>query len=92
LTVVETAPEEPVSDAVSRSRAEVVVIGRDDPALAATVLEDHPKTRMLAVVGEGLHGRLYELKPSRRELGAFSADTFLKELAEVRRPRSTWMT
>ena len=91
LTMVEPIPAEPIREAIARSRAEVVVIGRDDPSLAASVLEVHPKTRMLAVVGDGLRGRLYELKPSRRELGAFSAETFLSVLADVRQPRSNWM-
>jgi hypothetical protein len=57
---------------VARARPDVVVLGRDDPPLAAALLEQSPRLKVLAVVGGGQDSWLYDLIPERTRLGALS--------------------
>lgn len=76
--------------AVGAARADVVVIGNDDPALAAEVLRDRSSVRVLAVTGDARNLLLYELRPLRIELGELSRDALLREVRDVRWSRSSW--
>jgi DNA-binding NarL/FixJ family response regulator len=59
-------------EAVERGGADVLVIGRDDAALAAGLLERRPRLKVLAVAEEGRACSIYELRPRRVELGELS--------------------
>jgi hypothetical protein len=77
--------------AVAEHDANVVIVGRDDPALAGALLEKRPRARMLAVVDDGEQSLLYELQPKRRELGELSREVLASELRQAGDPRSSWM-
>jgi hypothetical protein len=81
----------PLEAEVAEHDANVVIVGRDDPALAGALLEKRPRTRMLAVVDDGEQSLLYELQPKRRELGELSREVLATELRHSGEPRSTWM-
>jgi hypothetical protein len=77
--------------AVGSVQAHVVLIGRDDPAVAAQVLREHPLVKLLAVVRDSRDLLLYELRPRRRKLGQFSKEALLQALRDARKARSSWM-
>jgi hypothetical protein len=83
--------EEPLNAVVTEHDANVVIVGRDDPQLAAVLLKERPRTRLLAVVDDGKQSLLYELQPKRRELGELSPDVLANELRHAGEPRTTWM-
>jgi DNA-binding NarL/FixJ family response regulator len=70
--VGEVAALEELVEAVVRGGADVLVIGRDDSALAAELLERRPRLKVLAVAEEGRACSIYELRPQRVELGELS--------------------
>ncbi len=57
---------------VARTRPDVVVLGGDHPDLAAELLEQSPRLKVLAVANEGEDSWLYGLSPERTRLGALS--------------------
>jgi hypothetical protein len=91
ITLVEARNGMPLAAAVEEADADVVLIGRDDPAVAAHVLGERPLLKLLAIVGDARELLLYELRPNREELGELSKDLLLRALRNARRPRSSWM-
>ena len=62
------------SEAAEPRHVDVVVLGRDDPTFASTLLKNYPGITVLAVCGEGSASWLYELRPHRIELGEVSPE------------------
>ena len=91
MAVTARGQETSVVDSVERSAPDVVIVGRDDPSLAASLLADRPRLKMLAVVDDDRESVLYELQPLRRELGEFTPETLVSALRGARDPRSDWM-
>lgn len=73
---------------VARARPDVVVMGADDPPLAAALLEQSPRLKVLAVTQEGQDAWLYGLEPERKSLGALSPDRLVKAVRRSVRPRA----
>ena len=61
-----------LSTMVARARPDIVVLGGDDPTLAAELLELSPRLKVLAVADEGQDSWLYGLRPERTRLGGLS--------------------
>lgn len=77
-----------LSRKVARARPDVVVLGGDDPALAATLLEYSPRLKVLAVTEEGEDSWLYGLTPERRPLGPLSPARLVRAIRGALRPCS----
>jgi chemotaxis response regulator CheB len=77
---------------VARTRPDVVVIGGDDAPLAAALLEQSPRLKVLAVAEEGKDWWLYSLTAERTRLGALSSATLVRavEKAVTPRPATSW--
>lgn len=73
--------------AAHRHDVDVVVIGSDDPELALRLLDLQPQLKVLAVGGEGIDTRLYELRPWRVLLGDVSPGSSSKRSEPQRVPR-----
>ncbi len=67
-------------DAVLEPGADVVVMGRDDPSLATSLLEQQPGMRVLAVAASGRESWLYELRPHRVPLGEISPKRLVEQI------------
>jgi hypothetical protein len=67
---------------VGRLRADVVIIGGDDPSLVAELLEQRPRLKVLSVAADARDSWLYALRSERVHLGGLSADSLV---AAVRR-------
>jgi hypothetical protein len=91
IALVEALPGAPLAATVAEVDPHVVLIGRDDPDVAAEVLREHPVVRLLAVVRDSRDLLLYELRPRRRRIGVFSKEQLLRALRRARTPRSSWM-
>jgi DNA-binding NarL/FixJ family response regulator len=78
--VAETAAVNGLPDAVSRFGADVVIVGRDDPSLATTLMEGAPRIKVLAVTAGGRESWLYELRPQRVSLGEISPQRLVDEI------------
>jgi DNA-binding NarL/FixJ family response regulator len=76
--VAEAAQDESLLQRVERECADVLVIGRDDPGLAAALLERQPRMRVVAVARRGRECWLYELRPQRVALGEISSRRLLE--------------
>jgi DNA-binding NarL/FixJ family response regulator len=81
-----------LSRKVARARPDVVVLGGDDPPLAAELLEQSPRIKVLAVAEEGQDSWLYSLIPERTRLGALSSARLVQAVRNAVRPRaaSAW--
>jgi DNA-binding NarL/FixJ family response regulator len=77
---------------VARARPDVVVLGEDDPPLAAALLEQSPRLKVLAITGEGQDWWLYGLSPERTRLGALSPARLVRVVQSAVRPgaASAW--
>ncbi len=77
---------------VAKARPDVVVLGQDDPPLAAALLEQSPRLKVLAVVEQGQDSWLYGLNPERTRLGALSPARLVRAVQRDARPRgaSAW--
>jgi uncharacterized protein (DUF302 family) len=77
---------------VAKSRPDVVVLGADDPPLAAALLEQSPRLKVLTVAEEGQDSWLYGLNPERTRLGALSPSRLVRAVQRAVRPRaaSAW--
>ena len=77
---------------VARARPDVVVLGGDDPPLAAELLQQSPRMKVLAVAEEGRDSWLYSLTPERTRLGALSSARLVRTVRNAVRPRaaSAW--
>lgn len=85
--VGETVVASEFPDAVQETGADVVVVGRDDPLLAAALLERRPSLRILAVSADARESWLYELCPQRVPLGEISPQRLVSKIRETRRRR-----
>jgi chemotaxis response regulator CheB len=74
---------------VARTRPDVVVIGGDDAPLAAALLEQSPRLKVLAVAEEGKDWWLYSLTAERTRLGSLSSATLVRAVERAVRPRPT---
>ena len=80
---------------VARARPDVVVLGEDDPPLAAALLEQSPRLKVLTVAEEGQDSWLYGLNPERTRLGALSPARLVRAVQRAARPpraASGWWT
>jgi DNA-binding NarL/FixJ family response regulator len=71
---------------VARAKPDVVVLGRNDVELAATLLEERPRLTVFAVAEEGEVTWLYALKLERVRLGALSPTTLVEAIREATAP------
>jgi DNA-binding NarL/FixJ family response regulator len=83
LELVGVAHGSSLARKVERLRADVVIVGGNDPSIVATLLEQHPRLKVLAVAADASRSWLYELKPERVQLGCLSAERLV---AAVRPP------
>jgi chemotaxis response regulator CheB len=74
---------------VARTRPDVVVIGGDDAPLAAALLEQSPRLKVLAVAEEGKDWWLYSLTAERTRLGSLSSATLVRAVERAVKPRPT---
>jgi chemotaxis response regulator CheB len=74
---------------VARTRPDVVVIGGDDAPLAAALLEQSPRLKVLAVAEEGKDWWLYSLTAERTRLGSLSSATLVRAVESAVKPRPT---
>jgi DNA-binding NarL/FixJ family response regulator len=91
MAVTARGQEASVVDSVEQTAPDVVIVGRDDPGLAASLLADRPRLKMLAVVDDDRESVLYELQPLRHELGELTPEMLVAALRGARDPRSDWM-
>jgi hypothetical protein len=77
-----------LSRKVARVRADVVLLGEDDPPLAAALLERSPRLKVLTVSEEGRDLWLYGLNPERSRLGPLSPERLVQAVRRVERPRA----
>jgi DNA-binding NarL/FixJ family response regulator len=77
---------------VARMRPDVVVLGGDDAPLAAALLEQSPRLKVLAVAEEDQSWWLYGLTAERTRLGALSSARLVRAVQRAVRPRapSAW--
>jgi DNA-binding NarL/FixJ family response regulator len=77
---------------VKCSNTHVVVIGRDDSLLAARLLNECPRVKVLVVASHGRESWLYELRPQRVALGEISPQKLIQEIrkANPERAASAW--
>jgi hypothetical protein len=69
----------------SLEHSDVVIVGTDDPSLAARLLEEHPHLKVLAVRGHGRESLLYQLRPQRVSLGEISPQKLIDEIRKATR-------
>jgi hypothetical protein len=75
---------------VRRARADVVVLGRDDPKLIRELLQRCPETTVLAVGEEEGRAMLYALKPERTLIGQLTPQRFAAALRTAVGQASEW--
>jgi DNA-binding NarL/FixJ family response regulator len=63
---------------VARTRPDVVLLGMDDPPLAAALLEESPRLKVLSVDEESRDSWLYRLNPERTSLGSLTPDGLVR--------------
>jgi DNA-binding NarL/FixJ family response regulator len=83
LELVGVAHGSSVARKVERLRPDVVIVGGDNRAMVATLLERHPRLKVLAVATDARDSWLYALRPERVQLGCLSAESLV---AAVRPP------
>ena len=79
-------PLRPLAD---QSGADVVIVGTVGPELSLAcrrLLEERPRTRVIAVAADASEAILYELRPQERALGELSVDGLLAVI-RAKRPR-----
>ncbi len=59
---------------LAAAEPDVVILGEDEPSLAARLLEELPTVKVLGVALDGREAVLYELRPQRVELGEISPE------------------
>ncbi len=75
-----------LSRKVAKAKPDVVVLGEDDPPLAAALLEQSPRLKVLTVAEEGQDSWLYGLSPERTRLGALSPARLVRAVQRAARP------
>jgi DNA-binding NarL/FixJ family response regulator len=76
---------ETLAQTIEQSRAEVIVIGHDDPEVAAGLLERRPPLAVIAVTGDAKESQYYELRPHRVELGEISPSELVETIRQATR-------
>jgi hypothetical protein len=73
-----------LKSAVERSNAEFVISGADyAPDEVGALLEEHPRLRVLSVVGDAREAFLYELRPMRTPLAEVSPRTIVDAIRQA---------
>jgi DNA-binding NarL/FixJ family response regulator len=90
--VGEAATMNGLSQTVVETGADVVVVGRNDPSLAATLMERRARLRVLAVTAGGRESWLYELRPQRIPLGEISPQRLVDEIRMRGGGATDWWT
>jgi DNA-binding NarL/FixJ family response regulator len=67
---------------IELEQIDVLVLGRDDPALATALLRRAPQLRVIAVASHGQGSWLYELRPAPVPLGEVSPEKLLEVVRE----------
>ena len=75
---------------VKRSRADVVLIGQDDPTLIAELLCRCPRVAVLAVQEEAGETALYALRPERVLVGRLTPQQLAGTLRQAALTNSAW--
>jgi DNA-binding NarL/FixJ family response regulator len=83
--VASVADFETLAQTIEQSRAEVIVIGHDDPEVAAGLLERCPPLAVIAVTGDAKESQYYELRPHRVELGEISPSELVETIRQATR-------
>jgi chemotaxis response regulator CheB len=89
LAGVVRTPDELATEVV-RTDADVVVLGRDDPRLIASVLEQRPRLAVFAVSEDARNSSLYALRPERVRMGDLSPGSFVAAVRAAAKPVATW--
>jgi hypothetical protein len=71
--IASSAPAGTIPEEAARSRATVVILGRDDPRAARRLLETLPRLLVLTLADRELTAWSYGLTPYRESLGELSA-------------------
>jgi hypothetical protein len=83
------ASRSPLREEATANRADVVILGRDDPAMARELLEALPRLIVLTVADRGLEAWRYGLTSYRERLGELSPSTLTAGI-QLREPLSQW--
>jgi len=78
-----------VREAVERQPVDVVVVGHDDDALAAGLLDVRPRLKVLGVIDDGRDAALYELRPHRALVGELSPERLVAVIREAGPPSAS---
>jgi hypothetical protein len=70
--------------ALAAAEPDVIILGQDEPSLAAGLLEALPNVKVLAVALNGREAVLYELRPQRVELGEISPQKLVSVIRDAR--------
>jgi DNA-binding NarL/FixJ family response regulator len=79
----EVATADDLLRSVERTRADVVVTGRDDSSLASALLRKQPQLKILAVADNGRESSLYEMRPQRVPLGEITPQRLVTEIRKA---------
>jgi DNA-binding NarL/FixJ family response regulator len=77
-----------VARKAERLRADVVIVGGDDPSIVATLLEQQPRLKVLAVAADARRSWLYALRPERIQLGCLSAESLVAAVRRAAEPET----
>ncbi len=69
-----------------RLRADVVIMGGEDPAIVASLLEQQPRLKVLAVAADARDSWLYALRPERVQIGRLSAKRLVAAVRRAAKP------
>lgn len=78
MEIVELPTEGNLPDALARAHADVVISGGNSQSAAVfDLLEERSRLKVLAVADDGRDTVLYELRPTRTQLGEVSPQTIV---------------
>lgn len=84
-------PPESTAREAARSRAKVVILGRDDPRAVRALLEELPRMVVLTLAGRELTAWRHGLTPYRERLGELSPAALTAGI-RARGPQPSWWT
>jgi DNA-binding NarL/FixJ family response regulator len=82
------AGPESLARTIEQSQADAIVIGHDDPEVAAGLLGRHPPLAVIALAGDAKESQYYELRPHRVGLGEISPSELVETIRQATRSRS----
>lgn len=89
--VISDVPPESVGSQAARSRARVVILGRDDPHTVRALLEALPRMVVLTLAGRELTAWRHGLSPYRERLGELSSAALTAGI-RAPGPQPSWWT